>query len=213
MVSNIGIYKDNYIYKGNEYKKNNCKELVDKLLNKRNIVFLSQILLIKKYSLNSNKVKIEDFIEKKIDEDFSDIENFLFNYEYNKKDRIVYLYSIRNNNVGLLCNNTKELTVDSIQFYIKNKVIRKNKNLKNSIIVFKINSIFHMILLKEGYIENSIIVTNKEEIYENIKLLNDVNILIIDNTVNEELSLGLSESFKVYSINLVEGIYEKIYKK
>ena len=116
MISNIGIYEDTYIYKGNEYNRNNYSELLDNISRKRRIIFLSQILLIKKYGFNSSNTGIGDFIKKKINEDFSDKDNFLFSYEYNKKENIAYLYSIRNNNLISLTNDASELTVEIISY-------------------------------------------------------------------------------------------------
>ncbi|MBS5938941.1 hypothetical protein [Clostridium sp.] len=213
MISNIGIYEDTYIYKGNEYNRNNYSELLDNISRKRRIIFLSQILLIKKYGFNSSNTGIGDFIKKKINEDFSDKDNFLFSYEYNKKENIAYLYSIRNNNLISLTNDASELTIEPIQFHIKNKIIRKIKNSKDSNILFKINNIFHVLSLEKGYIINSVIANNEEEVYKNISLINNNKLLIIDKSVNIESLIDQVREFKIKNIDLVEGIYEKIYRK
>lgn len=213
MISNIGIYKDTYIYKGNEYNKSNYSELLDNISRKRRIIFLSQILLIKKYGFNSSNTVIGDFIKKKINEDFSDKDNFLFSYEYNKKDNLVYLYSIRNNNLISLTNDATDLTIEPIQFYIKNKVIRKIKNSKDSNILFKINNIFHILSLEKGNVINSVIANNEEEVFKAISLIDNNKLLIIDKSVNTESLIDQVIEFKIKNIDLVEGIYEKIYRK
>ena len=213
MISNIGIYKDTYIYKGDEYNRNNYSELLDNISKKRRIIFLSQILLIKKYGFYSSNAGIGDFIEKKINEDFSDKDNFLFSHEYNKKDNIVYLYSIRNNNLISLTNDAAELTIEPIQFYIKNKVIKKIKNSKDSNILFKINNIFHVLSLEKGYIINSVIANNEDEVFKTISLIDDNKLLIIDKSINTESLIDQVIGFKIKNIDLVEGIYEKIYRK
>ncbi|MBS4804015.1 MAG: hypothetical protein KIC47_00585 [Clostridium sp.] len=213
MISNIGIYKDTYIYKGDEYNRNNYSELLDNISKKRRIIFLSQILLIKKYGFYSSNAGIGNFIEKKINEDFSDKDNFLFSHEYNKKDNIVYLYSIRNNNLISLTNDAAELTIEPIQFYIKNKVIKKIKNSKDSNILFKINNIFHVLSLEKGYIINSVIANNEDEVFKTISLIDDNKLLIIDKSINTESLIDQVIGFKIKNIDLVEGIYEKIYRK
>lgn len=213
MISNIGIYKDTYIYKGDEYNRNNYSELLDNISKKRRIIFLSQILLIKKYGFYSSNAGIGNFIEKKINEDFSDKDNFLFSHEYNKKDNIVYLYSIRNNNLISLTNDAAELTIEPIQFYIKDKVIKKIKNSKDSNILFKINNIFHVLSLEKGYIINSVIVNNEDEVFKTISLIDDNKLLIIDKSINTESLIDQVIGFKIKNIDLVEGIYEKIYRK
>lgn len=213
MISNIGIYEDTYIYKGNEYNRNNYSELLDSVSRKRRIIFLSQILLIKKYGVNSINKEIGDFIEKKINEDFSDKDNFLFSYEYNKKDNLAYLYSIRNNNLISLTNDSTELTIEPIQFYIKNKVIRKIKNSKDSNILFKVNNIFHVLSLENGYIINSVIANNEDEVCKTISLINNEKLLIIDKSINIETLVDQTKRFKIKNIDLVEDIYEKIYRK
>ena len=213
MFSNIGIYEDTYIYKGNEYNRNNYSELLDNISRKRRIIFLSQILLIKKYGFNSSNTGIGDFIKKKINEDFSDKDNFLFSYEYNKKENIAYLYSIRNNNLISLTNDASELTVEPIQFYIKNKVIKEIKNSKDSNVLFKINNIFHILSLENGYVINSVIVNNEDEVFKTISLIEDNKLLVIDKSVNTESLIDQVRGFKIKNIDLVEGIYEKIYRK
>lgn len=213
MISNIGIYEDTYIYKGNEYNRNNYSELLDNISRKRRIIFLSQILLIKKYGFNSSNTGIGDFIKKKINEDFSDKDNFLFSYEYNKKENIAYLYSIRNNNLISLTNDASELTVEPIQFYIKNKVIKEIKNSKDSNVLFKINNIFHILSLENGYVINSVIVNNEDEVFKTISLIEDNKLLVIDKSVNTESLIDQVRGFKIKNIDLVEGIYEKIYRK
>lgn len=213
MISNIGIYEDTYIYKGNEYNRNNYSELLDSVSRKRRIIFLSQILLIKKYGVNSINKEIGDFIEKKINEDFSDKDNFLFSYEYNKKDNLAYLYSIRNNNLISLTNDSTELTIEPIQFYIKNKVISKIKNSKDSNILFKVNNIFHVLSLENGYIINSVIANNEDEVCKTISLINNEKLLIIDKSINIETLVNQTKRFKIKNIDLVEDIYEKIYRK
>ena len=213
MISNIGIYKDTYIYKGDEYNRNNYSELLDNISKKRRIIFLSQILLIKKYGFYSSNAGIGNFIEKKLNEDFSDKDNFLFSHEYNKKDNIVYLYSIRNNNLISLTNDAAELTIEPIQFYIKNKVIKKIKNSKDSNILFKINNIFHVLSLEKGYIINSVIANNEDEVFKTISLIDDNKLLIIDKSINTESLIDQVIGFKIKNIDLVEGIYEKIYRK
>lgn len=213
MISNIGIYEDTYIYKGNEYNRNNYSELLDSVSRKRKIIFLSQILLIKKYGVNSINKEIGDFIEKKINEDFSDKDNFLFSYEYNKKDNLAYLYSIRNNNLISLINDSAELTIEPIQFYIKNKVIRKIRNSKDSNILFKVNNIVHVLSLENGYIINSVIANNEDEVCKTISLINNDKLLIIDKSINIETLVDQTKRFKIKNIDLVEDIYEKIYRK
>lgn len=213
MISNIGIYEDSYIYKGNEYNRNNYSELLDNISRKRRIIFLSQILLIKKYGFNSSNTGIGDFIKKKINEDFSDKDNFLFSYEYNKKENIAYLYSIRNNNLISLTNDASELTVEPIQFYIKNKVIKEIKNSKDSNVLFKINNIFHILSLEKGYVINSVIVNSEDEVFKTISLIEDNKLLVIYKSVNAESLIDQVRGFKIKNIDLVEGIYEKIYRK
>lgn len=213
MISNIGIYEDTYIYKGNEYNRNNYSELLDSVSRKRRIIFLSQQLLIKKYGFNSSNRVIGDFIEKKINEDFSDKDNFLFNYEYNKKDNLAYLYSIRNNNLISLTNDSTELNIEPIQFYIKNKVISRIKNSKDSNILFKVNNIFHVLSLEKGYIINSVIANNEDEVCKTISLINNDKLLIIDKSTNIETLADQTKRFKIKNIDLVEDIYEKIYRK
>lgn len=206
MISNIAVNDKNYFYKGIEYDNNNLDILLNKISKKRNIILYSQNILIKKYKYIGNS--IEKFIDSKISEDFANKENLLFHYEIDKYDKNIYLYSIRNN-IKRLYENSKELSVELLEFKIKFCVEKKLKRINNIIILYKINNRSHLLKIRNNIIIDIITSTDINEIK---KYLSDGK--------NKKFALVKDKQFKElenidfdYSIDLGVDTYEKICKE
>lgn len=202
-ASSIVVYGEKYYYKGIEYSKSDLKILLNKINKNRRIILCSQNILIKKYEYSGKN--IDEYINKRIFEDFTNKENLLFHYEIDKECKIIYLYSIRDN-IKRLYENANELSVELLVFNIKSYVKKKLKTFKNIIIIYKINNINY--ILK---ISNDIIV--------------DIITSIDINGIKEYLSEGKCKDFILvrhegykeidninfdYSIDLGVDTYEKI---
>lgn len=206
MISNIAVNDKNYFYKGIEYDNNNLDILLNKISKKRNIILYSQNILIKKYKYIGNS--IEKFIDSKISEDFANKENLLFHYEIDKYDKNIYLYSIRNN-IKRLYENSKELSVELLEFKIKFCVEKKLKRINNIIILYKINNRSHLLKIRNNIMIDIITSTDINEIK---KYLSDGK--------NKKFALVKDKQFKElenidfdYSIDLGVDTYEKICKE
>lgn len=206
MISNIAVNDKNYFYKGIEYDNNNLELLLNKISKKRNIILYSQNILIKKYKYFGNS--IEKFIDSKISEDFANKENLLFHYEIDKYDKNIYLYSIRNN-IKRLYEDSKELSVELLEFKIKFSVEKKLKRINNIIILYKINNRSHLLKIRNNIMIDIITSTDINEIK---KYLSDGK--------NKKFALVKDKQFKElenidfdYSIDLGVDTYEKICKE
>ncbi|WP_291652479.1 hypothetical protein [Clostridium sp.] len=209
MVNSIGIFNNKYYYKGQEYDSYNINSLLEKLGNKRRLLILSQGIFIKKYQILNKRISVDKFIEKKISEDFSDKNNLLFHHEFLKKSKVIYIYSIRYSNFIKSCTNVTHLQVEPIQFLIRKYVIKKLRGSKDSIIIYKIKDLFHLINIENGFIENSYITNDDKDIKKFIIEYKSQNKkLIIDKSI-EDITIDSYD----YSINIGEKIYEEIFKK
>ncbi|MBD7916588.1 hypothetical protein H9660_15760, partial [Clostridium sp. Sa3CUN1] len=96
MISKINVYDEKYYHKKEEYNKRTLVNLLNILKKKRKIVLYSEKIFVKSYEYIGNK--FETYVQEKITEDFSNKDNILFHYEVDKKNKLIYLYSLRNDN-------------------------------------------------------------------------------------------------------------------
>lgn len=209
MVNSIGIFDNKYYCNGQEYESYNINSLLEKLGSKRRLLILSQQIFIKKYEIYNKRINVDRFIEKKILEDFSDKKNLLFHYEFLKSSKILYIYSIRCENLLDLCKDINYLKVEPVQFLVKEYIIKKIKGSKSSIIIYRIKGLFHLINIENGALENSYITNDAEDIKKFIIEYKTQNKkLIIDKSIED-----MTDNNYDYIINIGEKIYEKIFKK
>lgn len=198
------VYNENYFYKGIEYDNNNLSILLNKLGKKRKIILCSQSILIKKYNYCGSN--IDKYIDNKISEDFNNKNNLLFHYEVDKENKAVYLYSIRNDNIKSLYDNTSELVIELVQFKVKNFVVKKIKKCGNILIFFKVKDLNYLIKVGNGLINDAIINEDINEIEEYISEIKDKKYTLVkDKNIKEIANIVFD-----YSLDLGVDTYEKI---
>lgn len=205
MESIIGIIKDRYIFKGEEYSTLNLRDLLDNLNKNRKIIIFDENILIKKYKFEGKN--LEKFIDDKIKDEFSNREELLFHYEYIKKENIVFLYSTKNILSKELYKNVRTLEINPIQFWIKNYLC-KNYKIKNYLAILKFNNNYYLIDVAQGIVVNSFLYSHLDELKKKINEDNKNKIIVIDSLVSE---LKFNKDFIVGKAG--EVLYEKIYKK
>lgn len=205
MESIIGIIKDRYIFKGEEYSTLNLRDLLDKLNKNRKIIIFDENILIKKYKFEGKN--LEKFIDDKIKDEFSNREELLFHYEYIKKENIVFLYSTKNILSKELYKNVRTLEINPIQFWIKNYLC-KNYKIKDYLAILKFNNNYYLIDVAQGIVVNSFLYSHLDELKKKINEDNKNKIIVIDFLVSE---LKFNKDFIVGKAG--EVLYEKIYKK
>lgn len=186
----IHVYSDKYYYRNVEYTKETLDILIKNLRKRRKIILYCETIFIKKYSYP--EIKIEKYMDHKIYEDFKNKENFLFHYEVNKEDKSIYLYSLRSNRVKYLYKNAMELSIEPIQFKIKDRIVKKYSKNKNIFIIYKIEKIYNLLIIENTLIIDSI---NSEDISE-IKTYinknkNSRSILIADKYIVEDKGIKI----------------------
>ena len=205
MISTIVVYDEKYYYKGKEYT-NDLKVLLGKINKKIKIILCTENILIKKYNYHIND--IEKFIDNKISEDFNNKDNLLFHYEIDKENKIIYLYSIRDN-IKKIYSNASELNIQITQFNVRDYVNKKIRGYRNKIIIFNIKNIKHLIKISNNFIIDAIISKDIKEIEKYINDINNENyILVKDKKITEIDNINFD-----YSIDLGVDKFEKVYKE
>lgn len=199
MISKIHVYNDKYYYRNKEYNYNTLENLIKKLRKKRKIILYCEDIFIKKY--NYPDIKIEKYIDDKINESFKNKSNFLFHYEIDKDNKSIYLYSLRNDKFKKLYSDALELSIEPIQFKVKNSIVKKYNKNKNIFIIYKIKKIYNLL-----FIENSLIIDSiSNEKFSEITLyvrnnINKGSFLVVDKYIKEDTDI---ENIEInYLINL-----------
>lgn len=202
MTSSIVVHDRNYYYKGIEYDSSELSILLNKIGKKRRIILCSENIFIKKYNYSGNN--IEKFIDDKISEDFNNKENLLFHYETDKENKIVYLYSIRNN-IKSLYENVKVLSIELIQFKLKNTVVKKIKGINNIIIIYSMKNIIYLMKICNNIIIDTILSKDIKDIEEYLNLKQEKKYIL----VKDKKYKGINNIDFDYSIDLGVDAYEK----
>lgn len=202
MTSSILVHDRNYYYKGIKYDSSELNILLNKIGKKRRIILCSENIFIKKYNYHGNN--IEKFIDNKISEDFNNKENLLFHYEIDKENKVVYLYSIRNN-IKSLYENVKILSIDLIQFKLKNTVVKKIKGINNIIILYSMKNIIHLIKICNNIIIDTMLSKDIKDIEEYLNLKQEKKYILVKDIKYK----GINNIDFDYSIDLGADVYEK----
>ncbi len=210
MISKINVYDEKYYHKKEEYNKRTLVNLLNILKKKRKIVLYSEKIFVKSYEYIGNK--FETYVQEKITEDFSNKDNILFHYEVDKKNKLIYLYSLRNDNFKDIYKDAIEFTIEPIQFKIRNKIIKKLGKNKNILVFYRIDNVNNVIYIRKSFIAGMIISKNIEEIKSFIiEKREDEDILVFSKETN---SFKEFEDIKIdYFIDLGVNKYENLRKK
>ena len=115
--------KNKYIHKGKIYDDISIKKIINKEVN---LYIIEENLLIKSYD-GIKSVK-ENVICDIINDEYGVNHNVLMYYEYDKKRKKLFLYSIGDvERIQFLCGGLSEVTILPIQFYIREITMKKIK--------------------------------------------------------------------------------------
>ena len=107
-------------------------------------------------------------------------------YEYDKKRKKLFLYSIGNGErIQFLCEDLNEVIILPIQFYIRDIVIKKIKKIFNYIVLIEIKEVVYYLEIKNKLIVNSLI-KNKEDFTNDFKF----------NEIKKEIKINVASAFK-----------------
>ena len=201
--------KNKYIHKGKIYDDISIKKIINKEVN---LYIIEENLLIKSYD-GIKSVK-ENVICDIINDEYGVNHNVLMHYEYDKKRKKLFLYSIGDvERIQFLCGGLSEVTILPIQFYIREITMKKIKKPSQYRVLTKIKDHIYYLEITNNLITKSI-VDNKENFVKNFnyKDINEGKTFVIDKNIDNELMEQFKEKRTFIRLNIGDKINEKIFE-
>lgn len=173
MKSSIGLIKNKYIYKGDEYGFKEIDKLILKLKRKRELVIFEENIFIKKYDIDDKKINIPKFVSSKIIQEFIGKDNLSFHYEYKKSKNILYLYAINSYDINRFYKRLESISIKPVQFLIKDIVLRSEKNKDKVIVLYKFLDLFYLLIIKDKILVSSQIFDDEKKLIDKLKDCNE----------------------------------------
>ena len=206
------LFKQYFLYEGKKYTIDEFFNNINEIYKNLKIIIAENEMFISQYKLEDNNVTV--FLDNIMMNNEVNNENILTDYYYNKKKKILYLYSLNEGKyINKIANDKTIVKVIPIQFYIRNilkiALYRKSKVL----VITKIHKNIYAIISEKGCITYSNILTNDKNVLNNeiLKFAKDIEI-ILDKELEDFLVDDIKKSYKISIKSIGRNISEKIYK-
>ena len=206
------LFKQYFLYEGKKYTIDEFFNNINEIYKNLKIIIAENEMFISQYKLEDNNVTV--FLDNIMMNNEVNNENILTDYYYNKRKKILYLYSLNEGKyINKIANDKTIVKVIPIQFYIRNilKIVlyRKSKVL----VITKIHKNIYAIISEKGCITYSNILTNDKNVLNNeiLKFAKDIEI-ILDKELEDFLVDDIKKSYKISIKSIGRNISEKIYK-
>lgn len=207
----IIIKKNFFIYNKEEYDFDRVTEMIHLLKSNLKIIILEENLYVKQFTNKIKRNKIYEFIDYKINNDFPQNGDILYDFE--KNNNVIAIYYIKGaKRIEKLSEVARNIEVKPIQFIVKDIMMKVLKNnIFNCKALVQLNEYYYYISFKDGLFYYGFVKENKDLVINKIIENNDFGEIYVDNNIIDNLSL--ENKFKMIKINLGELINEKIYEK
>ena len=206
------LFKQYFLYEGKKYTIDEFFNNINEIYKNLKIIIAENEMFISQYKLEDNNVTV--FLDNIMMNNEVNNENILTDYYYNKRKKILYLYSLNEGKyINKIANDKTIVKVIPIQFYIRNilkiALYRKSKVL----VITKIHKNIYAIISEKGCITYSNILTNDKNVLNNeiLKFAKDIEI-ILDKELEDFLVDDIKKSYKISIKSIGMNIIEKIYK-
>ena len=206
------LLKQYFLYEGKKYTIDEFFNNINEIYKNLKIIIAENEMFISQYKLEDNNVTV--FLDNIMMNNEVNNENILTDYYYNKRKKILYLYSLNEGKyINKIANDKTIVKVIPIQFYIRNilkiALYRKSKVL----VITKIHKNIYAIISEKGCITYSNILTNDKNVLNNeiLKFAKDIEI-ILDKELEDFLVDDIKKSYKISIKSIGRNISEKIYK-
>lgn len=206
------LFKQYFLYEGKKYTIDEFFNNINEIYKNLKIIIAENEMFISQYKLEDNNVTV--FLDNIMMNNEVNNENILTDYYYNKRKKILYLYSLNEGKyINKIANDKTIVKVRPIQFYIRNilkiALYRKSKVL----VITKIHKNIYAIISEKGCITYSNILTNDKNVLNNeiLKFAKDIEI-ILDKELEDFLVDDIKKSYKISIKSIGRNISEKIYK-
>ena len=206
------LFKQYFLYEGKKYTIDEFFNNINEIYKNLKIIIAENEMFISQYKLEDNNVTV--FLDNIMMNNEVNNENILTDDYYNKRKKILYLYSLNEGKyINKIANDKTIVKVIPIQFYIRNilkiALYRKSKVL----VITKIHKNIYAIISEKGCITYSNILTNDKNVLNNeiLKFAKDIEI-ILDKELEDFLVDDIKKSYKISIKSIGRNISEKIYK-
>lgn len=206
------LFKQYFLYEGKKYTIDEFFNNINEIYKNLKIIIAENEMFISQYKLEDNNVTV--FLDNIMMNNEVNNENILTDYYYNKRKKILYLYSLNEGKyINKIANDKTIVKVIPIQFYIRNilkiALYRKSKVL----VITKIHKNIYAIISEKGCITYSNILTNDKNVLNNeiLKFAKYIEI-ILDKELEDFLVDDIKKSYKISIKSIGRNISEKIYK-
>ena len=206
------LFKQYFLYEGKKYTIDEFFNNINEIYKNIKIIIAENEMFISQYKLEDNNVTV--FLDNIMMNNEVNNENILTDYYYNKRKKILYLYSLNEGKyINKIANDKTIVKVIPIQFYIRNilkiALYRKSKVL----VITKIHKNIYAIISEKGCITYSNILTNDKNVLNNeiLKFAKDIEI-ILDKELEDFLVDDIKKKYKISIKSIGRNISEKIYK-
>lgn len=205
MREKVVLIGNDIFYKNNFYDIVSIKNEIGEDIE---FIILEEKLSIKVFN-DIEKVK-EEFLKEIVEEEYSQEESILTHYEYDKKNKRLFLYSIGNGDKLIsIARSAKSVTVIPIQFYIKKLIDKKKRKLKNYRCLMSIDTtIYYMKVVNNFIVENAI--EDKSNLNINDEIFKGNEDLVINTTIMKSISEDIRHIDNITILDIGEVIGEKI---
>lgn len=205
MREKVVLIGNDIFYKNNFYDIVSVKNEIGEDIE---FIILEEKLSIKVFN-DIEKVK-EEFLKEIVEEEYSQEESILTHYEYDKKNKRLFLYSIGNGDKLIsIARSAKSVTVIPIQFYIKKLIDKKKRKLKNYRCLMSIDTtIYYMKVVNNFIVENAI--EDKSNLNINDEIFKGNEDLVINTTIMKSISEDIRHIDNITILDIGEVIGEKI---
>ena len=211
MKKSIVIIKKNlFIYNGEEYDFDKVNDINNLLKSNLKIVILEEELYVKQFEIKIKENKMHEFIDYKINNDFPQNGDILYDFE--KNNNIIAIYYLKGaKRIEKISERAKNIEVKPIQFIVKD-VMKKifKTNIFNCKVIIKLNEYYYYISFKEGLFYYGLVEKDKETVLHKINENDDFGEIYVDNSLCD---LSFTNKIKIVKMNIGELINEKIYEK
>ena len=211
MKKSIVIIKKNlFIYNDEEYDFDKVNEMSDLLKPNLKIIIFEEELYVKQFKSDIIKSKIYDFVDYKINNDFPQNGDILYDFE--KNNNIITIYYIKGaKRIEKISEIAKNIEIKPIQFIVKDVMIKiLKRNNFNCNVLIKLNEYYYYIIFKGGLYYYGFVEKDKEIALDKIGRSDDFGEIYVDNSLSD---LSIANKFKTIKMNIEELINEEIYEK
>ena len=206
------LFKQYFLYEGKKYTIDEFFNNINEIYKNIKIIIAENEMFISQYKLEDNNVTV--FLDNIMMNNEVNNENILTDYYYNKRKKILYLYSLNEGKyINKIANDKTIVKVIPIQFYIRNilKIALYRKS--EVLVITKIDKNIYAIISEKGCITYSNILTNDKNVLNNeiLKFAKDIEI-ILDKELEDFLVDDIKKSYKISIKSIGRNISEKIYK-